>query len=299
MKRTIFLPALILAAVLCLAGCNQTTSAGQPPLPPFEQPENIYEANEIPSDSNDVLPENAVFINGNDNFEFPDWNSDFSQGLIPLERFVWHLAAAGSTFRHINTEPLEFANQYIVVYFQPGIMGATVGGVNVRNPDGSGVASMRSFIEIGDGPVGQTTNGEMALGLELAQYLWDTMAIANTFTSSDTFMANFMSIYSDRLNSRNKRHNELQELHRRLEKSEIDITNTPSEWFTRSREPRISIDTFNAAISAHNANFRPVGTDMMWNNGFLTIEVLHNGAGWGIVIYDDANKRVEAFDGTD
>ena len=262
---------------------NQNTTHGTPDEPPSEM------STDIPTE----IGLDQAYINAW--YDFPDWSNDFTADrTISLERFVWHLAEVGNPFRLTNSNPVEFTNGGLVIYFEPEWAHGTV-AIMARD---LGSESSGGWVQLSNNTRSfQVNNG--AIGWLLAEQLWVTMDLGKTSTDTATFWPIYRAELERGLQlDRQIRLDELLNSHRRLEKSELSTEDVPSEWGNlMRREPVTPIDDFSIWLSERNVNFRHVG-GVTWSNSYLTIEILNDTRGWGFAIYDDSGRRVEVFDDT-
>ena len=296
--------ALCMMGALLLVGCGGNTNVGTSVLPGPQMEAESSSSNQsagqdtthgTPDETNDELADLPAGNTSDHNYvntwyDFPDWDRDFTADrFIPLDRFVWHLEESGSSFSLMSANPIEFSNGGVVIYVLPdGVMGVTE--VRVRNMDGSGGS------QTGGTPAPSFQIKDGSLGWLLAEELWVAMDIGEMSTNTPTFWTAWAAASEEGFFlERHRQHNVMLHSHRHLT-SEMNVMDMPPlEWHNSRWEPTVAIDAFNMEIANKNANFRQIG-ESAWSNEFLTIEVIHTGDGWGIIIHDGAGMQVEAFD---
>jgi hypothetical protein len=280
MKKVVLGIVLLFAAALIFVGCERNS-----------QTPSIGSDEASPPNVNTPTPQSSDY-DSRTSVDFPNWNSDFSaDGFIEFDRFAWYLSQISNSFLLTSWSPLWFANDYLLVFYEPEGE-RSWGEIRVRSVNGNENRTT-TFGYNSERQINLT-----AMNRELAEHFWDVLVIANNYTAIDALMTDFVDALTDRQQARLANHNETLDAHSSLPKSDMDIMNAPTEWLipSRIREPVVTIEAFNTAIAAKNANFR-YGGELKWSNGHLIIEIVQN-SGWGIAIYDNSGTRAEAFDDT-
>ena len=292
MRKTITGAALLLALVFCLTGCSPPKTE-TPSATEGGTPQPSVNASMPSAQGNSSEPS----INSASLYMLPNWNTDFiPHGIdrfIPLERFAHYLKEAGSPFRLISEQPVEFEGDNFIIYLEPADeFNLAANWIKARNFDGSNERdiSVASHLE--------QVNGEPMIALELAQFLWDCLDIANSFDDIDSYCANVGTHRVNRSNERVLAHQESQAKYSNLPKSSMEPGDFPMTWFSQA-DTRVSLSEFSAAIEAKNSNFTPHGMGIGWDNGHITVTVSQKEGSWGIVISDETTGVVmETYDDT-
>ena len=288
MRRTTLLLLLCAAVILTLLGCNRNINT--------EQDAGSDEIGVVDTLSDNGTPESPT--QGDATGGLPNWANDFTDGFIPLGKFAEYLAAAGSSFGLLNTNPIEFSNGQMIFMSSPAEF---VLAFDVTN-------AQRNAGLMGDGivatSIGFWSNWRQesdAISLHMATCLWYLLADADEFMAEAAFTGSALEDTQElmRFNEvRSRRQNRMLATYHELESVGLQRANTDMIHLGSplSREANISPAGFNAVMREKNTNFQSTGATGVWSNGCLTIEVVQDERGCGIAVYDGSGTRIEVFD---
>lgn len=165
---------------------------------PSEMIEAAPEANE--ADEQSTVSVGAI-VRGS---MLPDWESDFSvDGFISFDRLAWHIENAGSDFRMIGTQPLEFSDGRFVLSIDQS---ASTHPEFVTRP--FTIFDANRSVSVSDVGVNDFHMRNNAVDRTLAIRIWDTFAILDDISdiSEITGAADRVRMMNSRRDARSSAH---------------------------------------------------------------------------------------------
>jgi len=247
-------------------------------------------ANDPQNDVDDITPSsNPIVLANVIGDAVPNWEADFSRdGFISLERFAWHVENAGSSFRMISTDPLEFSDgRYIISFDRQRVNIADMHSWAIFSTDRSIVHDDGVF---GVSPVhlrGNFIDRTFALMLWTDFTTLSQMQDIGEFESSRAFWDARAPLQLDIRLSRLTLMQEIVNSYPRLTNHKSDSTSLIfSPWLTPGID--VSLYEFNEAIRDTGFNFEQV-SPFLWSNGYIMVLVELNASGHVMVIVHDGD----------